>query len=250
MSDIFESIARARSAALNQRFEDARARAAEALELRPHCLAAWRILAWSQLEVGDNVALGTFQNCVAYDPEDGLSHVGQALWLDRHAQRESALAKMTRAWELDPSSVGIRQALGRWGGSLPDSKLADGIALVRAGRCEEATDALRHAAAQDPPDLAALLTLMSAIWPLGARKQTYNLAMTVLGVRPFCVKAMLFLAAVENANGHTLRTREWVIRAEQVDPGLDLYAEIVQQLGLRPVLERHATSRPALAEVP
>ena len=66
---------------------------------------------------------------------------------------------------------------------------------------------------------------------------------TVLAANPQCVKAILYVLAVEAESGRLLRTRELIARAEQVDPGLDLFADVVAEAGLEPVLERYQVNR-------
>ena len=123
MSDIFHLIADARGAAFEHRFEDAAALASRALKSMPTCLVALRILAWSQLELDADEALATFEKCAAYDPEDALAYVGQAIWYQKHRDNDSAVSQWVRAWELDPHNQEARITLGNLllaGGASPD----------------------------------------------------------------------------------------------------------------------------------
>src|SRR5919199_3502815 len=143
MSEILNVIADARRAAFEHRFEDAAALAARALNRAPACLAALRVLAWAQLELEDDAAVVTFERCAAYDPEDALAHVGQAIWYQQHRDNKSALQHWVRALELDPHNQAIRRALVKLTGELPESPLADAISLLRRGRAEAAASLLR-----------------------------------------------------------------------------------------------------------
>jgi hypothetical protein len=71
--------------------------------------------------------------------------------------------------------------------------------------------------------------------------------MGVLVRHPESVKAALYVAALEDRAGRTLRSREAIARAEQVDPGLTLFADVVRQVGLQPALDLHRASRTPLA---
>ena len=237
MSDIFHLIADARGAAFEHRFEDAAALASRALKSMPTCLVALRILAWSQLELDADEALATFEKCAAYDPEDALAYVGD---------NGSAVSQWVRAWELDPHNQAIRRALVKLTGELSESPFADAISLLRHGREDEAAEALRRLRAErSEPSVA--LSLMSALFAAGAQRDAFDLANAILGRHPESVKAALYVAALEDRAGRTLRSREVIARAEQVDPGLMLFADVVRQVGLQPALDLHRASRTPLA---
>lgn len=246
MPELLELIAEARGAALEGHFRQAADGAQEILDSHPSCLAALRVLAWAQLRLDEDAALDSFQACATLDPEDALAEVGQAIWYERHELPERAAERFIRAWELEPHDQRIRREVVRLGGELPESPLAEGIGLMQLGRNDEATGPLRLAAASNPNDVVAPLALATVLWRLGGKQQAYNLATTILASRPQCVKAILHVLAQELASGRTLRTRELIARAEQVDPGLQLYEPVVRELGLKPVLDRQQpAARPA-----
>jgi tetratricopeptide (TPR) repeat protein len=246
MSEILKLIADARRAAFERRFEDAAALAARALDRLPACLAASRILAWAQLELEDDAALATFERCAAYDPEDALAHVGQAIWYQQRRDNDAALRHWLRALELDPYNQAIRRALVKLTGELPESPLADAISLLRRGRPDEAVEGLRALRAERS-DPAVALSLIGALWEAGAQREAFELALAVLASHPEIVKAALYVAALEDRAGRTLRSREAIARAEQADPGLTLFADVVRQVGLQPALDLHRAARTPLA---
>lgn len=246
MSDILNLIADARGAAFEHRFEDAAELASSALKRMPTCLAALRILAWAQLELDADEALATFEKCAAYDPEDALAYVGQAIWYQQRRDNEAAVRQWVRAWELDPHNQAIRRALVKLTGELSESPLADAISLLRRGREDEAAEALRRLRAERS-DPCVALSLMSALFAAGAHRDAFDLANAILGRHPESVKAALYVAALEDRAGRTLRSREVIARAEQVDPGLMLFADVVRQVGLQPALDLHRASRAPLA---
>ena len=246
MSEIVNLIADARSAAFEHRFADAAAQAATALDRLPSCLLALRIQAWAQLELDDDMALETFQSCAELDPEDALAHVGQAIWYQQRSQIQAAVEQWTRAWELDPHNQSIRRALVKLTGELPESPFADAIALIRAGRADDAVDVLRRLRKQRK-DVAVGLSLVNALWTIGARHEAFELATSVLANHPRSVKAALYVAALEEHAGRTLRCREAIARVEHVDPGLAVFSDIVRQVGLQPALDLHRASRVQLA---
>ena len=243
MPEFMTLMAEGRAAALDRRFDEAAAKAERLLASVPSCLPALRLLAWAQLELGDDRALVSFQQCAELDPEDALAQVGQAIWSQQRDQRDQARRCWTRAWELEPHNQPIRRALVRLTGELPESALADGVGLLRAGRLEEAAEALRRAATAQPPDVAPMLALMTAVWGLGGRRQAFDLAVTIQAAHPHCVRAMLYVAALEDSAGRTLRSRELIARAEQADPGLVLFADTVHELGLQASIDSHRASR-------
>jgi tetratricopeptide (TPR) repeat protein len=248
MPELLSLVAAARAAAVDHEFDRAAELAGRILEAHPACLPALRVLAWAQLELGDDRALTTFERCAEIDPEDALAAVGQAIWRQDRDQTDLAIRHWVRAWELDPYNQAIRRALVKLTGELPESAFADGVGLLRQGRADEAADVLRRVAAVEPPDMAALLALLSALWPLAARRQAFNLALTVLAAHPHCVKALLTAALMEEAAGHTLRSRDLVARAEQVDPGFELSQRVVRELGLQAVIEPQRANRPVLVQ--
>jgi len=245
MSEIVNLIADARRAAFEHRFADAAAHASAALERLPTCLIALRILAWAQLELDDDAALETFQTCAEYDPEDALAHVGQAIWYQQRNRNDAAVSEWVRAWELDPHNQSIRRVLVKLTGELPESGFADAVSLLRRGHEDEAAETLRRLRAERE-EAAVALSLISALWTAGGQRDAFELAINVLAHHPRSVKAALYVAALEDRAGRTLRSREAIARAEQVDPGLTLFEEVVRQVGLQPALDLHRASRTPL----
>ena len=246
MSDLLNSIAEARRAVLEHHFADAAAQAGAILAQLPTCLPALRVLAWAQLELEQDDALRSFERCADLDPEDALAYVGQAIWYEQRRDPETAVVKWQRAWELDPDNQSIRRALVKLTGELPESELADAIGLARSGQIEHAVPALR-ALHRPSGDVAVALALMSVLSASGAHREALDLACGVYNRGFPSVKAALYVAAVEDQAGRTLRSREAIARAEQVDPGLTLFADVVRQVGLQPALDLHRASRSPLA---
>jgi tetratricopeptide (TPR) repeat protein len=187
MSEALNLIADARAAALARRFDRAAELATRALDSLPSCLAALRILAWAQLELGDDSALATFESCTAIDPEDALAHVGQAIWHQRRGETEAAIHAWERAWELDPHNQSIRRALVKLTGELPESLLADGIGLMRADRPDEAAEVLRQLGLSDVESSPGRAT--GALGDLAAEKVIEALVHAGVPVRGFNVVA-------------------------------------------------------------
>jgi tetratricopeptide (TPR) repeat protein len=238
-------LARARSAAIEHRFDDAARLAHQVLTRMPGCLVALRVLAWAQLELGEERALATFQRCAELDPEDARAEVGQAICYQQRDHEAEAVAHWVRAWELDPHNQPIRRALARLTGELPESPLAEGIGMLRVGGWEEAAEVLRQVCSAEPSNVAASLGLISAWRALGAYGQADDLAIAVHTMAPSCIKGLLYVAAIEDAEGRTLRGRELLARAEQADPGLVLFGDLARELF--PLPETTRASRPTLA---
>jgi|SRR5579871_3935664 len=247
MSEILNLIADARRAAFDNRFQDAARLAASALDRLPTSLAALRILAWAQLELDDDAALTTFERCADSDPEDALAYVGQAIWHQQRQNLDAAISSWVRAWELDPHNQAIRRGLVKLTRELPESPLADAISLLRDHRAEEAVETLKKLRKERRDNAVVEVSLVTALWSVGKFGDALELANTVLGRHPHSVKAALYVAALEDRAGRTLRSREAIARAEQIDPGLTLYGDVVQQVGLQPALDLHRATRTPLA---
>jgi tetratricopeptide (TPR) repeat protein len=246
MPEILNPIASACRAAFAHRFDQAAAQVMVVLERQPASLPALRLLAWSQLELEDDQSLTTFERCAAFDPEDALAYVGMAIWYQQRRQLDAAVRNWVRAWELDPQNQAIRRVLVKLTGELPESALADAIGLLRASREDESAEILRHLR-KERDDTAVELVLMAALWASGAYREAFDVAVAVHAGHPESVKAALYVAALEDRAGRTLRTREAIARAEQVDPGLKLFADVVREVGLQPAVDQHRTTRPPLA---
>src|ERR1700694_4082035 len=175
MPEILNPIASACRAAFAHRFEQAAAQAIAVLDRQPTCLPALRLLAWAQLELDDDQSVNTFDLCAAFDPEDALAHVGQAIWYQQRRQVDIAVRHWVRAWELDPQNQAIRRVLVQLTGELPESALADAIGLLRASREDEAAVILRRLR-QERDDPAVDLVLMAALWEAGAQREAFDVA--------------------------------------------------------------------------
>ena len=245
MPEILNPIASACRAAFAHRFDQAAAQVMVILERQPASLPALRLLAWSQLELEDDQSLTTFERCAAFDPEDALAYVGQAIWYQQRRQVDAAVRHWVRAWELDPQNQAIRRVLVKLTGELPESALADAVGLLRASREDEAAEILRQLR-RERDDTTVDLVLMAALWASGAQREAFDVAVAVHASHPQSVKAALYVAALEDRAGRTLRSREAIARAEQADPGLTLFADVVRQVGLQPALDLHRASRTPL----
>jgi tetratricopeptide (TPR) repeat protein len=246
MPEIATLIAHARAAALEHRFDEAAQVATRVLGALPNCLIALRTLAWSQLELGDERAVHHFVQCATLDPEDALAYVGQAIWYQQRHHVQAATERWVRAWELDPLNQEIRRAVVKLTGELPESPLAEAISVLRSGRTEDAAELLRRLRAERR-DVLVDLALLEAASALGLQHEAFELAREIHAYAPQCVKAALYVAAIEDRAGRTLRSRELIARAEHVDPGLVLFGQVVRQAGLQPALDLHRASRGPLA---
>lgn len=247
MPEILSLIADARRAAVARQFERAAALASEVLGQLPSCLIALRVLAWAELELDRDDARATFARCAEIDPEDVLAYVGQAIWLQQRSDTAAAAGLWTRAWELDPYNQSLRRAVVNLTGDLPESPLADAVSLLRAGRPGDALAVLRPLHKERPHDLTIALFLANALWASGAHNEAFEIATTIHNDYPLTVKAALYVGAREDRAGRTLRSRDALARAEQVDPGLTLFGQTVRQVGLQPALDLHRATRTPIA---
>ena len=92
-------------------------------------------------------------------------------------------------------------------------------------------------------DGSVATSLMSALAAWGAQHEAAQLALAVYTRGGQSVKAALLVAALEDRAGRTLRSREAIARAEQADPGLVLFADVVRQVGLESAVDLHRATR-------
>ncbi|MBI3964672.1 MAG: hypothetical protein HY329_03470 [Chloroflexi bacterium] len=243
MAEISEILRSARQAALSNRFDTAAGLCRRVLATYPNCLIALRILAWTELEGGQDTARDRFGTCSLLDPEDPLASVGQGVLHELQGRSDRALEHFVRAYELDPSDDRIAAEIVRLGGTAPQTHLAEAMRRLAKGDNAGAADHLRAASASNQSDPASCLALARAIWPLGGRTQVNNLVITVLGLSPNCLKAILYQLAVEVDGRRMLRARELVGRAAEIDPGFLLSRQYLGELG-GPFLADTALSLP------
>src|SRR5260370_20898390 len=182
MSDILKQIADARRSVMDHRFHEAAAQASAVLSHLPSCLSALRVLAWAQLEVDEDAALDAFERCAAFDPEDALAYVGQAIWHQQRRQDASASRFWVQAWELDSANQLIRRALVKLTGELPESQLADALGLLQTGRADDAADILRGLRAQRAEPTVEL-ALISSLWATDANREAFHVAASMHATR-------------------------------------------------------------------
>jgi tetratricopeptide (TPR) repeat protein len=232
MQNIVDRLIAARDAARQGRFEEARTLASEVLAAQPNALVALRTRAWAELELGLQAAQASFQACRTADPLDPLAEIGLGLMAASEGDEPTALQHFCRAYELGANEQRERLEIKRLGGELPETRLAEGIALIQEGQNENAAELLRAASAAAPNDAAPKVALAHALWHVGAREQVTNLCGSVISAYPNCLEALIYTMAAELAMGRTLRTREMLSRVEAVDPGHLLSAELLEETGV------------------
>ncbi|MBI3978055.1 MAG: hypothetical protein HY331_07715 [Chloroflexi bacterium] len=198
----------------------------------PHALVALRVLGWAELEMAQPTARARFRACLLIDPEDALSEVGLGIADEGEGRFREARQHFARAYELDPGNEQIRTELQRIGGSVPSSRLVDGMRAIQAGEFAEAASHLRTASAIVPPDPAARTALVTAIWQLGGRQQVENVCRDLLTTHPNCLKALLYLLALELDLRRQLRVRDFQTRVAALDPGGILSRPLLAQTGM------------------
>lgn len=237
MNDVVDRLRAARHEARAGRFEQARSLASAVLATHPHALLALRLLAWAELELGLDGAVAAFEACQRAAPLDPVAELGLALVARRLDQPPVALRHFCRAFELGAAEPEVRLEIQTLGGELPESRLAEGLGLLREGDYPRAAETLRAAAAAVPDDPAARLGLAHALWRVGAREQVANLCSTLLATHPHCLDALVFAIAAELAMGRILRARELLARVELVDPGHLLAAPLLAETGVSRALQ-------------
>lgn len=226
MHDLAVRIDTARSFVERHDFQSAAAACEAMLVAHPNCLAARRILALSALELGMlHLARQSFEKCVDIDPEDDVSHFGLAVCVEQVGDGEAAVREYCRALELAPDDPLITAQLNRLGVGEFTSKLMEARRALRRGSPADVARLLGPQTTGE--DLAAMLTLIAALWELGAKNEIWLAASELHRKHPTCVKVLLWEIAAGVATGRNLQVRQLVSQADNIDPGFGLYQDLV-----------------------
>jgi arylsulfatase A-like enzyme/Tfp pilus assembly protein PilF len=169
-----------------QRWRDAEAAYAKALEKLPSYAAAWRGIAVAR-KAQHNVAgaAAAYQKLIAMAPRDALARV-QLGEIERDLGRPDEAARLMR------EAVGIEPAEASYWNSL-------GMVLGGAGRMEEASEAFREAAVRDRENAEYVYNRALALQRLGRRDEAVAAYRTAasMGFEP----ARARLAEIESGGG-------------------------------------------------
>lgn len=222
MSDLPERVAAARAQVVRGEFEAASESCRAILAEKPNCLPALRIQGYASLELGRYpLAEQAFRQAAIVDAEDELARVGLAICAEQRGDLRTTLAEIQRAGELAPDDPGIGAEIERLGGTRPATPLAQARRAVLEGQARQALDYLEGPVRDG--DLAAKLTLASALWELNRKDEIWTMCSEIARDQPNCIRALLWLRAVGPGTGRTLQVRTITRDAEEIDPGLTLF---------------------------
>ena len=191
--------------------------AGRAVEIDPYYARAWALLAMAQsnlryafrCRVDDGYAAA--HSALTIDPTIAEAHLPMVRRFEERRLYPQADAEMEAALQLDPDSWEVNKEAAR--------------VLMRQRRIAEAAEYLEKAVSLMPSDVhawARLVTLHHALGNATAKKvaaeATIAQAELVLAQDPSNGSVMSFGAGAHAALGQTDRAREWMERAQLIDP--------------------------------
>lgn len=200
----------------------------------PRSFEARCLLGEGYLAAGEPAAAaGEFQIALAADPESAAAHAGLATATEHLGSRDSAISLWERVLELDPAAAEPRQRLASLRGEGEVGAAQQRLTLAalarihfRGGLLEHAEAGLRSLVAAAPERADLHVALAQALWRLGRREESAQVASALLQRLPDCVKANALAAA-----GGQLDARgaaEAAVRARAADPAGLLVGELFE----------------------
>lgn len=193
----------------------------------PLCILAYSLTARAYLGLGEiDTAEHLFERILSADPEDADVYMGLGMIHQTHGSYKAALDYLLRAYELAPSDLRVRQALGDIChapfGTVPDAFPMSRAGLARTflrGRLlEQALDELRLLVQQQPQRTDLWVALCEAYWLNQQYVQAATTAQQVLNIAPFCLKANLILGQIWLGSKRENDARSCLERAQALDP--------------------------------
>jgi Flp pilus assembly protein TadD len=203
--------------------EEARAAAAEALELDPEEPDAWRAAVYAGLSEKETIA--QLERGLVIAPDDPALHNDIGWGLLRHGRFAEAERFLRRAISLDPHAwiplANLAMVL-RWQGQPEEARRMRLRALDGRSRWVE------ERLSKDPNDVGAYLTRGIDLWDEGSHADALAEFRRVVEVEPGHYEAWAWLAFTEMTLGNMEAARAGLARALRIDPNgqMALYAKL------------------------
>ena len=217
------------------RIEEAMANCQNILTYFPEALEAQRLLGEVYLAQGQlEEAQQTFEWILTNDPENVIVYCDRALISERTSDIDTALDCYQQAYELSRGNANIRQEFNQLSARVGQQEFMfsrAGLArlYMRGDLLTQALQEWEAVLAISPDRLDARLGLMETYWREGSYEKAEQVATQLLEEVPTCLKALLFLAHIASIS-NIQRARDFLIRAEALDPELSMAQELFADL--------------------
>lgn len=176
-------------------------------------------------------AIGALDRALAGDPEDARACCARAIVQQIQGDSMGALAWYRRACDIRPGDKVLLAAYRELARSLNQptyepSRTGLARLYLRGGLLAHAIREWESILAERPDALDAQLGLAETLWVAHNTQAAADRCRRVLLNSPFCVKAMLILAAIEHDAGNDDEARNHLRRAAELDPDMRIAREL------------------------
>ncbi len=199
------------------------------LKFFPKHIDTYRLLGKAYLELQKyNEASDVLQRVLACVPDDFISQIGMGIIREEEGSLDAAIWHMERAFEIQPSNVGVQDELRRLyekrDGIQPVKIRLTRGALVRmyarGELYQQAIAEIRVALVEDPQRID-LETLLARMYFLSGQKVAATEVCTrLIGRLPFCFEANRILAEVLPESARAEDAKNYLQRVHAMDPYL------------------------------
>ncbi len=199
------------------------------LKFFPKHIDTYRLLGKAYLELQKyREAADVLQRVLACVPDDFISQIGMAIIREDEGNLDAAVCHMERAFEVQPSNIGVRDELrrlyGKRDGTVPEKIRLTRGALVRmyarGELYQQAIAEIRVALLEDPKRLD-LETLLARMYFLSGQKvAATEVCSRLISKLPFCFEANRILAEVLSESARADDAKHYLARVHAMDPYL------------------------------
>lgn len=199
------------------------------LKFFPKHIDTYRLLGKAFLELQKYTeAADVLQRVLACVPDDFISQIGMAIIREEEGNLDAAICHMERAFEVQPSNIGVRDELrrlyGRRDGAAPEKIRLTRGALVRMyarGELYQQAIAEIRVALLEDPQRVDLETLLARMYFLSGQKvAATEVCSRLINKLPFCFEANRILAEVLAESARADDAKHYLSRVHAMDPYL------------------------------